>query len=117
MVPTWIPEAPCRRDIFAAARDIAARGVPVLPITDNYYDDLAVRFELPDERLDDLRQLGVLYDRDEHGELLHFYTPLLGAGLFFEVLQRVGGYAGYGASNAAARLAAQRQRPRQLAAV
>jgi 4-hydroxyphenylpyruvate dioxygenase len=103
------------RDVFAAARNVAARGVPVLPITDNFYDDLAARLELADERVEEMRQLGVLYDRDQHGELLHFYTPLVGAGLFFEVIQRVSGYDGYGAGNAAARLAAQRERVRRLA--
>jgi 4-hydroxyphenylpyruvate dioxygenase len=104
------------RDVFSAARSIAARGVPVLPINDNYYADLASRVPLTDDVLDEMRQVGVLYDRDERGELLHFYTPLVGAGLFFEVVQRKHGYAGYGAANAAARLAAQRTRVQLLAA-
>ncbi len=49
----------------------------------------------------------MLYDRDERGgELLHFFTPVIGGRVFFEVLERRGGYDGYGASNSAVRLAA-----------
>jgi 4-hydroxyphenylpyruvate dioxygenase len=50
----------------------------------------------------------VLYDRDEHGELLHFYTGRLGGRVFLEVLERRGGYAGFGAANGPVRMAAQR---------
>jgi 4-hydroxyphenylpyruvate dioxygenase len=83
--------------------------VPVLRISANYYDDLAARFDLDAERLEELRELDVLYDRDEHGEFLHLYTPTLGSRLFFELVQRVGGYDGYGAANSPVRMAAQRQ--------
>ena len=38
---------------------------------------------------------------------MHFYTATVGA-VFFEVVQRSGGYDGYGAANAPVRLAAQR---------
>ena len=50
----------------------------------------------------------MLYDRDEHGEYLHFYTHILGGRVFFEIVQRVGGYAGYGAVNSPVRMAAHR---------
>ena len=40
------------------------------------------------------------------GEFFHFYTATLGR-VFFEVVQRSGGYRGYGARNATVRLAAQ----------
>jgi 4-hydroxyphenylpyruvate dioxygenase len=81
------------------------RGAPILPIPDNYYDDLAARYELG--FLDELRELDVLYDRGEDGELLHFYSALEGR-VFFEVLERRGGYDGYGAANSPVRMAAQR---------
>jgi 4-hydroxyphenylpyruvate dioxygenase len=55
-----------------------------------------------------MRELGVLYDRDATGELLHLCTPLLGGRVFFEVVERRGGYAGYGAANSPVRMAAQR---------
>jgi 3-dehydroshikimate dehydratase len=53
----------------------------------------------------------VLYDRADHGEFLHFYTRMLGSRLFFEVVQRVGDYDGYGAANAPVRMAAQLETP------
>ena len=50
----------------------------------------------------------MLYDRDEHGEFLHFYTELAGARVFFGVVQRIGGYRGFGVANAPVRMAAHR---------
>ena len=50
----------------------------------------------------------MLYDADERGELLHFFTEVVGDRLFFEVLERRGGYDGYGAANSPVRLGAQR---------
>jgi 4-hydroxyphenylpyruvate dioxygenase len=96
------------QDIVASARAIRALGAPVLAIPANYYDDLAARFELDTGTIDTLAALDVLYDRDDRGgELFHLYTPVVGRGLFFEVVQRVGGYAGLGARNAPVRVAAQ----------
>ena len=44
-----------------------------------------------------MRGLGILYDAPPGGgELLHFYTAPAGPGLFFEVVERRGGYDGYG---------------------
>ena len=51
-------------DALAAARAMRERGAPILPIPDNYYDDLAARFALDPALLDALRELGVLYDRN-----------------------------------------------------
>jgi plastocyanin len=95
-------------DVLAAARELRDRGLPLLRISGNYYDDLAARLDLDPGLVEEMRDLGVLYDRDEHGELLHVYTPLLGHRLFFEVLERRGGYDGYGAANSPVRMAAQR---------
>jgi 4-hydroxyphenylpyruvate dioxygenase len=89
------------------------RGAPILPIPDNYYADLEARYEL--EFLDELREHDVLYDRTDDGELLHFYSALEGR-LFFEVLERRGGYDGYGAVNSPVRMAAQRTMRRRHAA-
>jgi 4-hydroxyphenylpyruvate dioxygenase len=100
-------------DALAAARAMRERGAPILPIPDNYYADLATRYEL--EFLGELRELDVLYDRSEGGELLHFYSALEGR-LFFEVLERRGGYDGYGAVNSPVRMAAQRTMRRRDAA-
>jgi 4-hydroxyphenylpyruvate dioxygenase len=96
------------RDIVGAARAMRAAGAPLLTIGDNYYDDLAARTELPDDLLGSLRELGILYDVDSDGEYFHVATELVGSRAFFEVVQRVGGYEGYGAVNAPVRMAAQR---------
>jgi 4-hydroxyphenylpyruvate dioxygenase len=93
-------------DAVAAATAARARGLRPLPIPANYYDDLVARFDLPAERVELMRELGVLYDRDESGDFTHFYTETVG-GVFFEVVQRRGAYDGYGAANAPVRLAAQ----------
>ena len=100
------------RDALAAARAMRDRGAPILPIPENYYADLDARYELDPELLDALRELDVLYDRSGAGELLHFYTALEGR-VFFEVLERRGGYDGYGAVNSPVRMAAQRTTTRR----
>jgi 4-hydroxyphenylpyruvate dioxygenase len=88
-------------------------GVPVLDIPGNYYDDLRVRLGVDGALLEQLRALGVLYDVDGAGRtFLHCYTEAVGGGLFFELVQRGDGYDGYGAGNAAVRMAAQRWRER-----
>jgi 4-hydroxyphenylpyruvate dioxygenase len=98
-------------DVFAAARSARALGAPILAIPANYYDDLTARYDLDAGLLATLREHGVLYDRDEvGGEFFHFYTEMVGRGLFFEVVQRSGGYGGLGAVNAPVRMAAQRER-------
>jgi 4-hydroxyphenylpyruvate dioxygenase len=95
-------------DIFATARAVRSLGIPTLPVPGNYYEDLTARFDLGPGLGDALREFGVLYDRDENGgEFFHFYTVMLGRRLFFEVVQRRGGYDGYGTPNTAVRMAAQ----------
>jgi 4-hydroxyphenylpyruvate dioxygenase len=110
----WAPAVPDPQhiafttgDAIEAARAMRATGAPLLDIPDNYYDDLDARLAPP--RLDELRANSVLYDRDARGELLHFYTRILGGRVFFEVVQRIGGYVGYGASNSPVRMAAHRR--------
>jgi 4-hydroxyphenylpyruvate dioxygenase len=95
-------------DVVAVASAARDAGLDFLRIPDNYYDDLAARFDLSDELLTQLRQLGLLYDRDGNGEFIHFYTPTVG-GVFLEIVERRGTYDGYGAANAPVRLAAQRR--------
>lgn len=92
-------------DVVAGARRFVEAGGRLLPIPANYYDDLAARFEFADGELETYRELGILYDRDAHGEFRHCYTRTVGR-VFFELVQR-DGYRGYGAQNAPVRLAAQ----------
>jgi 4-hydroxyphenylpyruvate dioxygenase len=93
-------------DVVAAARGFRASGGRLLPMPANYYDDLAARFEFAEGELETYRELGILYDRDTDGEFRHCYTETVGR-VFFELVQRDGGYRGYGAQNAPVRLAAQ----------
>jgi len=91
---------------MAVARAARSRGLRPLPIPANYYDDLVARFDITAGLAEEMKELGVLYDCDEQGDFTHFYTETIG-GVFFEVVQRRGGYDGYGAANAPVRLAAQ----------
>ncbi|MFS0827148.1 3-dehydroshikimate dehydratase QuiC [Pseudomonas phoenicis] len=95
------------QDIFREVARAKDAGVPLLEIPLNYYDDLAARFDFDDEFLSELAYYNVLYDRDaQGGELFHVYTEAFEDRFFFEILQRKGGYAGYGAANVTVRLTA-----------
>lgn len=95
-------------DLLTHARALRERGVPLMQVPDNYYVDLAARTDLGDERVAELRAHGVLHDADEHGgELLQLWTDVLGTGFYVELLQRSGGYDGYGSRNTQLRLSAQ----------
>ena len=96
-------------DIFATARMLADRGFQPLPISRNYYDDLEARLGITPEFSDALRASGILYDRDDNGEYFQIYSRTFGEGFFFEIIERRGAYAGYGAMNAPFRIAAQRR--------
>lgn len=97
------------RDIFRTAEALTANGFETLAITPNYYDDVEARFGLDPGFADRLRASNILYDRDEHGEFFQIYSPNFGEGFFFEIVERRGGYRGYGAPNAAFRIAAQKR--------
>lgn len=92
-------------DVLATARAAREAGAPILSIPDNYYDDLDARLAMPAELLAAMRETGMLYDRGEHGEFLHCYTEVLGSRIFFELVQRIDGYDGYGEVNAPVRMA------------
>ena len=97
-------------DVLATAAALRERGAPLLPIPANYYDDLDARLALDPVLLADLREHSVLYDRDGHGgEFLHCCTPIVGGRVFFEIVQRIGGYTGYGRVNAPVGMAAHRR--------
>ena len=96
-------------DIVDVARAATAAGAPIVAVPDNYYDDLDARLALPSSQLSELRELNILLDRSPDGEFLHFYTDVLGGRVFFEVVQRIGGYQGYGETNSPVRMAAHRR--------
>lgn len=96
-------------DIFATAAALRANGFVPLPIPRNYYDDVEARFGLDPSLADRLREENILYDQDGAGEYFQFYSPNFGEGFFFEIVERRGGYRGYGAPNAPFRIAAQKR--------
>jgi 4-hydroxyphenylpyruvate dioxygenase len=93
-------------DIFDTGARMRASGVELLPIPENYYDDLAARMDLDTDQIDRLRAGNILYDRDDAAEFFHVYTRTLQGGFFFEIVERRD-YRGYGVINAPIRLAAQ----------
>jgi 4-hydroxyphenylpyruvate dioxygenase len=97
------------RDIFDSVARMRANGAAFVPISPNYYDDLATRFDIDPVLLDRMRELGVLFDRSSAGDYFHIYTDSFADRFFFELVQRVGAYDAYGAMNAPARMASQAQ--------
>ncbi len=93
-------------DIFATAAQLRANGVELLPIPENYYDDLEARTDLYEAEIARLRNGQILYDRDGTAEYFQVYTTTFENGFFFEIVERRG-YAGFGEVNAPIRLSAQ----------
>ena len=100
------------RDIFATAAALKSAAVKLLPISENYYDDIEAKWDLAPELIDRLRQNNILYDREGEAEYLQLYTPSFEDRFFFEIVERRG-YRGFGAANASIRLAAQTRLARQ----
>ena len=95
-------------DVVETARAVSAQGVPVLPVSGNYYEDLAARLGLDAASLETYRHCNILYDEDSAGRVLrHFYVAAAQGGVLFEIVDREPGYAGYGAGNTLVRMAAQ----------
>jgi len=94
--------------LFETVESIDRDAAHMLHVPDNYYDDVAVRLGLDETLLARLRHDGLLYDRDAQGDFLHAYTEPFHERFFFELVQR-DGYTGYGAANAAVRMAVQAQ--------
>ena len=112
----WAPGVPAPQsiafatdDLVATARALRESGAPLLAVPANYHDDLEARLDLDPGLLDAMRECGLFYDEDAHGGYLHLVTDVLGSRVFFEVVQRIGGYDGYGAANAPVRMAAHRR--------
>ena len=93
-------------DIFETVAFCQKNGVEILPIPENYYDDIEARFGLEPQLLDRLRAGNILYDRDDEGEYYQAYTKTFANRFFFELVERRA-YRGFGAANAPIRLASQ----------
>lgn len=96
-------------DIFATMTRLSKLGFEALPMPQNYYDDLAARFDIAPDLLARMQGLNLLYDHDGNGAFYQAYSKVFAGGLFFEILQRETGYRGFGAPNAPFRIAAQKR--------
>jgi 4-hydroxyphenylpyruvate dioxygenase len=93
-------------DIATLLGPLRALGAGLLPIPQNYYDDLDASGIAQDVPIEALASAGLMFDRDRAGTLRHVYANAFEGRFFFEFLER-DGYEGYGANNAAVRVAAQ----------
>jgi 4-hydroxyphenylpyruvate dioxygenase len=96
-------------DIFATAQALSSLGFEALPLSHNYYADLAARFDLDPAVLTRLEAHSILYDEDANGAFYQLYSKPFAGGVFFEIVQRQAGYDGYGGPNAPFRIAAQKR--------
>jgi 4-hydroxyphenylpyruvate dioxygenase len=87
-------------DIVKTVETLQKNGVEFLDTPDTYYEDLFERVGDIDEKLDDLKRLRILVDRDDEGYLLQIFTkPIVDRPtLFFEIIQRKGAR-GFGEGN------------------
>ena len=88
------------RDIVGTVAEMRRRGVEFLTIPDSYYEEVPVRVTEVIEQLSDLREQGILVDRDDEGYLLQIFTKPVGdrPTIFFEVIERHGAR-GFGDGN------------------
>lgn len=88
------------KDICQTVRQLREREIDFLRVPDTYYDSLKDRVGDIAENIDELRELGVLVDRDDDGYLLQIFTQPLQdrPTLFFEVIERHGSR-GFGVGN------------------
>ena len=95
-------------NLIELIKKLKNQGQEFLKISKNYYDDIEARFGLDYEFCKELERLNILYDEDDSGSFLQIYTPVFNDNFFFEFVQRINDYKGYGASNALFRIAAQK---------
>ena len=79
-------------DIIATVTQLRDRGVEFLQAPGTYYDELQDRVGKIDEPIDQLKELGVLVDRDPDGYLLQIFTKPVEdrPTVFYEIIQRKG---------------------------
>jgi len=87
-------------DILASVEALQARGIEFMRVPDTYYDDLCTRFADLDLDVGQLRQYGILADRDDEGYLLQIFSRMNQdrPTVFFELIERHGS-TGFGHGN------------------
>ncbi|HEU4975950.1 MAG TPA: 4-hydroxyphenylpyruvate dioxygenase [Baekduia sp.] len=88
------------RDIVGCVAELRRSGVEFLDIPPAYYDEVPQRVPEVAGQLADLREQGILVDRDDEGYLLQIFTKPVGdrPTIFFEVIERHGAR-GFGDGN------------------
>ncbi|KAI5777575.1 hypothetical protein EDC01DRAFT_791537 [Geopyxis carbonaria] len=81
-----------------------------LRVPQNYYDDLAVRYDLEPGLVSKLASFNIMYDRDDKGEFLHLSTEQFQDRFFFEIVQRSPGYTHFASINAPIRMSIHHER-------
>lgn len=79
-------------NILYTVDTLRQRGVDFLYVPDNYYEDVLDRVGQIDEKIEDLKRLNILVDRDEDGYLLQIFTKPVQdrPTVFYEIIQRKG---------------------------
>ncbi len=79
-------------NIIETVGELQGQGVEFLRVPSTYYDDLLTRVGPIDEDSTELRNLGILVDRDDEGYMLQIFTRPVEdrPTLFYEVIQRKG---------------------------
>lgn len=95
-------------NLITLVNKLKGKGQKFLKVSDNYYDDIDARFGLDFNFCNQLKNLNILYDEDKDGSFLQVYTNIINNTFFFEIVQRIENYKGYGESNALFRIAAQK---------
>jgi 4-hydroxyphenylpyruvate dioxygenase len=79
-------------NIIETVGALRRQGVDFLRVPSTYYDDLVGRIGTIDEPIAELKELGILVDRDDEGYMLQIFTRPVEdrPTLFYEVIQRKG---------------------------
>jgi 4-hydroxyphenylpyruvate dioxygenase len=87
-------------DILQTVRTLRARGIEFLRVPDEYYDLMPNRVGEIKESMAEIRDLGILVDRDDEGYLLQIFSKPLQdrPTMFIEVIERHGSR-GFGKGN------------------
>ena len=80
------------KDIINTVSKLKEKGVQFLETPRSYYDTLIERIGEIDEDLDQIKDLGILVDKDENGYMLQIFTKPIQdrPTLFYEIIQRKG---------------------------
>ena len=95
-------------DIFATVERLRGNGVPFVPISGNYYDDLTAREVLDQATVERMRGQDIVFARSGTGTYYQAYTKAFEGRFSFQIVQRTA-YDGYGAINEPLRAASFEQ--------